>query len=283
MKITMGVGSNTFINPINKYKLNKNIEVVEKNNGNIKYFIFTKNSKLSKKEFKHCVISMILEIIYNVYFINKIKYKIYRERNDIKNKDKMGVLNWAKEILLNKDNFFLERKDLYNKLNQYLLENDTLFIDGFLRFRMEELDLFINMIIDRGLEELTLEKEYEEFIKILQYFVESQEPKYEYINIIFKGNNHIILDEKSNVIKEDCFNDIVEEIEPNGISKEDLLIATLIVLAPENIFIHLDENNEKDDTIKIISHVFENRVQFCLGCKQCANQGKIKKRVDRNI
>ncbi len=130
------------------------------------------------------------------------------------------------------------------------------------------------MAIDKGIEEFTAEKEYREFIKILQYFVEVQEPKYDFVNLIFKGNDYRLLDEEDNIIDSDFFSDIIAEIDNEGISKEDLLISSLIVVAPKKLIIHLDDKYKNEDIIRIISNVFQDRVYFCLGCEKCNREIK---------
>ncbi len=87
-----------------------------------------------------------------------------------------------------------------------MIENHSIYIDGFIQFRIKEFELFIDMVIDRGgIDEFTLEKEYKEFIKILQYFVDVQESKYNLINIIFENNDYLLLDEGDNILDKDFF------------------------------------------------------------------------------
>ncbi len=57
----------------------------------------------------------------------------------------------------------------------------------------------------RGIDEFTVEKEYREFIKILQYFVESQEPKYDLVHLVFEDMDYKLLDGKGDAIDKDFF------------------------------------------------------------------------------
>ena len=179
--------------------------------------------------------------------------------------------------MLNKDNFIIEKEYLSNKSRDYIIETSFIWVDGFIRFRLKELDLFINLAIDKGIEEFTAEKEYKEFIKILQYFVDVQEPKYDFINLVFNDKNYKLLDDKDNLIDNNFFSDIVAEIDDEGISKEDLLISSLIVIAPKKIIIHLEEKDINKDVIRIITNVFQDRVYFCFDCKKHNSLIKVKK------
>lgn len=262
---------------INKYLPGKKIKVQEEGLGNIKFFTLVENKILPKKEYNLDIPNIIMDIIFNIYFIDIINKKVYKERKDINNSEKDEITRLSVELLLDENNFFLEKEQLYSQIKEYLLESPIIYVDGFIKFRIKELELLMDMVIDRGVEEFALEKEYKEFIKILQYFVEVQEPKYDLINIIFEDNDYLLLDEEDNILEKDFFKEIVEEIEPGGISKDDLLISTLIVLAPNKIFIHLDEIYENKEIVKIISSVFQDKVYFCFGCPKCIGKTKIKR------
>lgn len=257
---------------------NKKIKVEEETQGHICFFdiMLIKNKTLSKKEYYSNITDIIMDIIFNIYSIDIIHRKI-KESNNIKNQEKDEVARISKEILLDKGNFSLEKEQMYDQIKDYIMNNSSIYIEGFLRFRIKEFNLFMDLIIERGIDEFTLEKEYKEFIKILQYFIDAQEPKYNLINLIFENNDYKLLDEGDNIIDRDFFSEIVNEIDSDGISKEDLLISTLIVLAPKKIILHLNELHQNEDLVKIISDVFKDRAYFCFGCDKCNENTNIKK------
>ncbi|NMA86819.1 MAG: hypothetical protein GX968_05800 [Tissierellia bacterium] len=263
---------------INEELSNKKFRIEEEILEDIYFFHIAAESKfLSKKDYYSIITNIIMDIIFDAYSTDILNKKIYKERKDIKNNEKDEIIRLAREKLLDKNNFKLEKNQIHNQIKEYMIENHSIYIDGFIQFRIKEFELFIDMVIDRGIDEFTLEKEYKEFIKILQYFVDVQESKYNLINIIFENNDYLLLDEGDNILDKDFFSEIVEEIEPGGISKDDLLISTLIVLAPKKIFIHMDKVNENEDLIKIISSVFQDKVYFCFGCPKCSGETKIKR------
>ena len=163
------------------------------------------------------------------------------------------------------------------EIKDYLMNNSIMLIDGFIRFRLEGLDFLIDLAIEKGIDEFTVEKEYREFIKILQYFVESQEPKYDLVNLVFEDMNYKLLDNEGNTIDKDFFSEIITEIDNANISKDDILISTLIVIAPKRIILHLDEKFKNEDVIKVIANIFQDRVYTCQGCEKCNTEIKIKR------
>ena len=236
-----------------------------------------KDKSLSKKDFYNNISNMILDIILNIYSKDIIYKKINTDWKDIKTDDRKEVIKIASEILLDKDNFIVEKEYMNNQIKAYITDNPIILVDGFINFRLKEFYSFINIIVEKGIEEFTAEKEYKEFIKILQYFVEVQEPKYDLVNLVFDDEDYKLIDEKDNIIDSDFFADIVAEIDSEGISKADLLVSSLIVIAPKKLLIHLNEDYKDEDIIKIITSVFQDRVCFCLGCEKCNNQVKLKK------
>ena len=263
---------------INDYFPDKKIKIEEcYDNRCLFNIISTKNKSLVKNDVHGTIANMILDIILNIYSKDIINKQINTKYNDLKIKERKEIVKISKEILLNKNNFIIEKKYLSDQIKDYIMGTSFIWVDGFIQFRLKELDPFINLVIEKGIEEFTAEKEYKEFIKILQYFVEVQEPKYDLINLIFEDRDYKLLDEKDNIIDNDFFSDIVAEIDSEGISKEDLLVSSLIVIAPKKLILHVDEKYMNEDVIKVIAGVFQDRVYFCLGCEKCNRQIKIKK------
>lgn len=238
----------------------------------------TKSKSLNKNEFYPIASNMLLDIIINEYSKELIQNRINIIWYDLSFKDKKEINKISEEILLDKSNYIMEKEHFKNEIEKYLTETSFILLDGFIRFRLKEFNLFIDIVIDKAIEEFTAEKEYKEFINILQYFVESQEPKYNIINIIFEDNDYKLSDEKGNIVNKDFFNEIVSEIDNGNISKDDLLISSLIVIAPRKLIIHLNEEGKgkDEDVIKIIRNVFQDRVCFCLGCPKCGEKIDIK-------
>lgn len=235
------------------------------------------NKSITYKEFSNSIAKAVLDIILYVYSEDIINRNIYIYREDLKVNERKEIAKISKELLLDRKNFLTEKEHIYMEIKDYLFNNTTILIDGFITFRLEGLDFLIDLAVEKGINEFTVEKEYREFIKILQYFVESQEPKYDLVNLIFEDMDYKLFDDKGNTIDKDFFSEIITEIDNTNISKDDILISTLIVIAPKRIVLHLDEKFKDEDVVKVIVNVFQDRVYTCQGCEKCNREIKVKR------
>ena len=73
-------------------------------------------------------------------------------------------------------------------------------IDGFVNFRLTDYIKELGDIADKAVEEYIAEREYNEFIKLLRYFVEIQESKLDTINIIpSEEGSYFLIDSMKNL------------------------------------------------------------------------------------
>ncbi len=250
------------------------IEEVEYKSRHFFNITFIKNK--SVKDFYNRITNLILELILNIYSEDIINKYINTNLKEFKPAERKEIGEISKKLLLDKDNFIIEKQYINNQIRKFICDKPFISIDGFITFRLKDIDLFINLVVDKGIEEFTAKKEYKEFISVLKYFVNVQEPKYNLVNLVFKGNSYTLFDEYNKVIDKNFFEDIIFQIESEEISQDDLLISTLIVLAPNNLIVHLDQHHKDSDIVKVITDVFEDRVYFCMGCEKCKENIKIK-------
>lgn len=177
----------------------------------------------------------------------------------------LGVFN-AENILTT-----INRKNsMIKKIEEFLQESSEIILDGFITFRLKEMNTELKVIVDGVVEEYVLEKEYSEFIKLLKYFVEIQESKYDLINIIInEKGEYIIEDEKGGNITKEFFEDFDIDNLKGEINKHDMLISALITCAPKKIIVHGVENAQCEETIETIKSIFLDKLNFCAICDMC--------------
>lgn len=114
----------------------------------------------------------------------------------------------------------------------------------------------------RQKEEEIIEKEYQEFIRLLKYFVDIQEPKYNIVNVYLNKNDfHTYKDVNNNDITETVYADLINDLAYENINYDDLLVSSLISICPNKIKLYNIQNiNQK--IIETLSNVFTTRIEF---------------------
>ncbi|WP_315117464.1 putative sporulation protein YtxC [uncultured Clostridium sp.] len=169
--------------------------------------------------------------------------------------------------------FYINSKnEIIKKILECVENKEEVNISGFLTFRMKVLRSGLEKIIDKVVEEYLIEKEYNEFIKLLKYFVEIQDSKIDMLNILIKDDgSYGVLDKEGKDIMEDFVKDFMDSRISGSINMEDILISGLITYCPEQIIIHGDKNCKNNEILNTIKNVFINRVYFCEECKMCTD------------
>lgn len=223
---------------------------------------------------KFFIANCIAEIIVDEWESGIIS-KIVRDNYFYYNEDeRQTILNKAKELLnpLQYDSFQQkERKErIMLRILEYLDVHKEIILEGFINFRLKDYQDELEEIVNSAVDEFLLEKEFAEFIRLLRYFVDIQEPRVDKIMIVFKTTGKFeLLDDKGNPLEHECLDGLMVNLLENEINYDDLLISTLITLAPREVELHLEMEVEVNDTIKTIQSVFGKRVSRCTGCEKC--------------
>lgn len=161
---------------------------------------------------------------------------------------------------------------IIRKLNEFLCCNNKIMIEGFIKFRLKEYIFDLQGAVDRAVDDFLLEREYQEFIQLLKYFVDIQEPRLGIVNVILKpGGTFKLFDDKNQPISSEFLEGFVVELIDSEINYEDLLISALITMAPEKIVFHFEVTSEMATAVDTIKTVFTGRVSHCKGCSLCQN------------
>ena len=261
------------------------VELKEKPTGNYKYlscYIKDSSNVTLKKDFRsifsYYVADAISDLIlgyWEGYIIKKIILESYyylgeEERNTIFNYT-LGFTNNTGEFI-NEDDFQrLRRKTkILNKLLEYLKHNDRIHIDGFIRFRLKDYTEELYDLVEKAVDEFMMEREYKEFIQLLRYFVDVQEPRLYLVHVIVLHSGVFkLLDESQKVINSEYSDGYVVDLIDSEISYEDLLISALISIAPQKIIFHMIHENHTTGVLETIKNVFIGKVEECTGCDIC--------------
>jgi len=259
-----------FDNELKPLKFNYKIN----NMGNITFLgCDNYEQNISPTEFKNLLANIITDIIIDDWAQILIK-KIIRDHYYYFNEEeKKNIREKALELLKN-DGFsyrpLIRRNSIFHRVTEFLERNQEMVLEGFINFRLKDYILEVEDIVDAAVDDFLLEKEYLEFIRLLRYFVDIQEPKVNEVHILLeKSNAFKLVDRNGNLIENEYLDGFSIELMNNSINYEDLLISALITLAPRLLVIHLPNFGEPKDTIKTIENVFGKRVRKCNGCELC--------------
>ena len=255
---------------LDKYFFNSKVEIEEKNYEKRFDFIFYLGKRRSFDEiaFYDSLAKLIQDIIVNIYIKDIIKDRVIKICEEYTIEEKKEIISITHKILINNNYYVNERAMIQKDIVNYLIENNSILIDGYMRFRLREYLYLIDISIEKAIFELETEKEYKEFLGMLQYFVNIQESKLELVNVIIKDNDYFLLDMDDNILEDGLLDQVEDELYYDEVSKADLLVSSLIVIAPQKLVIHIQENKE-EELISIITEVFGDKVSICHGCDKC--------------
>lgn len=163
-----------------------------------------------------------------------------------------------------------QRGQVYSRLLDYLSANDVLVLEGFVTFRLKDYMAELEDAVDNAVDDYLLEREYREFIKLLKYFVDVQEPKISEVNVIVEvGGSFRLVDNQGNVIRDAHLAEFVVEMVDTEVNYDDLLISALVTIAPRKLIMHCRPEARREESFSTIESVFAGRVVFCHGCPMC--------------
>lgn len=266
-------------NIIDRYFLDSKVKIKEKDFKNRFEFLFSLENKKHLQEivFYNNLSNLVQDIIIEIYINEIIKDRVAKICSDYSISEKQDIVTFAHKMLMDANNYINERITMNDEICDYLMEHNSLLIDGYIRFRLRDYLYVIDISIEKAILNLETEKEYMEFLNMLHYFVDVQEPKYELVNVILRDEDYLILDMDNNIIEDGLLNDMENELIYEEINKTDLLISSLIVISPNRLIIHIKEIEKEQQLIEIISEIFRDRVSYCQGCEKCQVNIKLKK------
>lgn len=235
----------------NQFKIYKNITIHYRGNNNNKFYNF--------------LTELIGEVVIEFYEERILKQLINYNYFYFDEYEKNKILENCMQLI---EPEMYNTKLLDNKnIKEYVKENKAMILDGFVYFRLRAYLEYLDEVVDSGVNQFVIEKEYREFISLLRIYVESKVPEYNLLHLIYINGESILLDEKRNIVSvsENIYN--AKYLSDISFSSNDFALNTLLCLLPRRIEIHLiDDEDEFINTLKLI---FEGRVTICKDCDIC--------------
>lgn len=225
-----------------------------------------------EKIFRYYIASIITDLLMNEIakemldriVRTKYHYLSKAEIRQIVEKAYLCLSNLDEEGDIGKTLF--RHNQILGEVNQYMEFNSHFYLEGFLRFRLKDYFKELETSIERAVDNFLVEQEYNEFLRLLRYFVEIQEPRIEEVHVMIKDKQSFcLLDEERQPINEDQLQGVLTELNED-VDYEDLLLSTLITISPRSIVLHIVKRTE---IVETIVNVFRERVIICKGCDLC--------------
>ena len=220
------------------------------------------------------ILANCILVFYEADITRKIISSNYFYFSDLEKKEiyKKCILNLsASEIVLRKFNI------VSNAAKKYFLENKQMLLDGIVNFRIKEYMQLLDETIDLCVDEFLVEREYAEFVNLLKSYISSNPSNANIVYIIYINKEAVLLNENGKVIDYSSYIPNVKYLSDISFSANDYALNTLLTLLPKEIIIHLNLINEKDEFIKTLELIFENRIIFCENCNICNELCKLRK------
>lgn len=266
-----------------------NIDLHQEHRGNFTFLNVKIEPEAAKPRnggvlFKQCnrMLAQILTDLIMENWEHKLVYKIIRNQYYYFNRDeRKEVLLRALGMLKEKSfegQFDTRNETVMEQFEDYLDQNNAVNMEGFINFRLKDYRQLLGDVVDKAVDDYLMEKEYDEFIQLLQYFVDIQDPRVDTVNVLFKRSGVFeLFDGKDNPIDNEYLEGFILEMVDNEINYEDLLISALITIAPRRVVLHNADLPDMGETVKTIKQVFGSRSQQCSGCDFCESQGQRKR------
>lgn len=216
--------------------------------------------------------NIITDLLMNV-ITKKIMSRIAKNRYQYLNKSELKAIvqnayNYLNNLHEDGDigKTLYHHNQILSEVSDYLKSNSNLYLEGFLRFRLKNYFHELETSLDTAVENFVLEQEYNEFIRLLRYFVEVQEPRIDEVHVLIKDKqNFYLLDEDQNPINKQQLEWVLVEFNQTN-DYDDLLLSALVTISPRKVVLHVCY---KSDIIETIVNIFQERVSICKGCKIC--------------
>ena len=211
--------------------------------------------KLADFILEHYENSMFNKAIATNYF-----YFSTAEKKEILQKA-ISYLNCEKKVNCYSDK---AKTMIRRKIREYFDVSNEIIVDGFVTFRLQDFQKEMESIIDQAVDDYLVDREYKEFISLLQYFVELQPSLLDTVHVTVNDDgNYELYDEEQSLVKVN----FVKGIEPysafDSLTPDDLLVSRLITLSPKKIVVHRKERIENKELLNTLMNVFGEKFSFC--------------------
>ena len=233
-----------------------------------------RNYERIKNTVKNHVANMLTELIVlreEKKIVGKIIAAHYGYYNEM---ERQSIYDHAMELLSGENDVIVDFgiaarcRKILEKILEYLENHHELVLEGFINFRLKEYREKLVQTVDKAADDYVMDLEYKEFIRVLQCFIDIQEPQVEEVHVIVvESGIYKIVDAQGKIINNHNFENFLLRRDEH-INHDDLLITALITIAPYHVMLHLHDHDDgvERHVVETIKKIFDGRVMICEGC-----------------
>lgn len=175
------------------------------------------------------------------------------------------VVGYAQRCLREEGAEEILRRGVLLRLLEYMQDSPQLIVEGFITFRLKEYVEQLEDAVERAIDEILLEREYQEFVRLLQGFVAAQEPRLAEVHVLC-GEDGLALEDAEH---HPLYLRAAEGVRAH-LRSEDLVVSGLVSLSPRRVVIHGSPTRDDDRAVvDAVVRIFAHRVTMCPGCPRC--------------
>lgn len=209
---------------------------------------------------------IIVDLIISIYEPQIIRNLIFSDYFYFDNLDMNSIYKSCLNTL-NSDEYSERKQTLWISVLKYLTNNKSIYLYGFINFRIKEYLKYLNNAIDNCVNQFVISKEYSNFIDLVQTYINTNIPNTETLHLIYYNNEKaILLDKDKNIINPIEKN--LNYLSDISFSSNDYTLNTILSLLPEELIIHIF--SKEDEFINTLKLIFGNKIKICYGCELCS-------------
>lgn len=197
-----------------------------------------------------------------------LKDLVHHRYQDLDESDIQQVTDHAHARLMVDAAHNRDREELaLARLLSFLRDHDTVVLDGAQRFLLPEIRHEYIEAVDQAMDDWLIEREYQEFVRLLRHFVSLNQPKMGTVHVFWRSLEFILEDDHGNQVGEDVVRDLSGGLSEDDSSTHDLLVSALITMGPRQVVFH--RKAPADEILRTMHAVFTDHVTQCSGCRRC--------------
>lgn len=230
---------------------------------------YSTNDKLNRKKYIEKIIAKMTKLI--TEFIKNESKEYFEENYFYFDEGEFGQLQESIEDEIEND--IKIQLIVKNKLKEILENSKSINLNGFIKFRLKFINLYVSQIVEKCIDSFLMKQEYLDFLNIISYIAENDSKETDVINILYNKGKLQLYDSKMKKLNFISNVEISQELDGKVLIYDEYVVNVLLNISPKKIILHLNKvkglSQDAKNTIDLLKRIFEGKIENCNGCKFC--------------